>query len=65
VVVTGTTAVVTATLPGASRDKAQQTETLVYADGHWGFAPRDLSLYQHGSVATDVAAARAQGGCAS
>jgi hypothetical protein len=65
VVVTGNTAVVTATLPGASRDKARQTETLVYADGHWGFAPRDLNLYQHGSVAADVAAARAQGGCAS
>jgi hypothetical protein len=65
VVVTGNTAVVTATLPGASQDKAWQTETLVYADGHWGFVPRDLSLYQHGSVAADVAAARARGGCAS
>ena len=41
------------------------TETLVYAAGSWGISPADLSLYQHGSVSADVAAARAQGSCAS
>jgi hypothetical protein len=64
VVVTGNTAVVTASLPGAGK-QGSQTETLVYANGHWGVSPRDLSLYQHGSVAADVAAAHAAGQCAS
>jgi hypothetical protein len=44
---------------------ARATETLVYAGGHWGFSPRDLGLYRHGSVSADVAAAKAVGGCAS
>ena len=64
VVVTGKTAVVAASLPGSGK-QGSQTETLVYANGHWGVSPRDLSLYQHGSVAADVAAAHAQGHCAS
>jgi hypothetical protein len=64
VAVTGRTAVVTAAMAGAAASLAQR-ETLVYTAGHWGFSPRDLSLYQHGSVAADVAAAHAQGGCAS
>jgi hypothetical protein len=64
VVVTGKTAVVTASLPGSGK-QGSQTETLVYANGHWGVSPRDLSLYQHGNVAADVAAAHAEGHCAS
>lgn len=63
VVVTGRTAVVTAALPGAGK-LGRQTETLVYANGQWGFSPRDLSLYQHRTVAADVAAVHAQGHCA-
>lgn len=62
VVVTGKTAVVTASLPGSGK-QGTQTETLIYANGHWGVSPRDLSLYQHGTVA--AAAARAGGRCAS
>jgi hypothetical protein len=64
VVVTGRTAVVTASLRGSGKP-GSQTETLVYANGHWGVSPRDLSLYQHGSVAADVAAAHTEGHCAS
>ncbi len=64
VAVTGTSAVVTAALTGAAKSESA-TETLVYSNGHWGFSPRDLALYQHGSVSADVAAARAAGGCAS
>jgi hypothetical protein len=64
VAVAGKTAVVTASLSGGGQ-KSSQTEKLVYANGHWGVSPRDLSLYQRGSVAADVAAAQAQGRCAS
>ena len=64
VAVTGTTAVVRVALTGAAKPESA-TETLVYANGHWGFSPRDLALYQHGSVSADVAAAKAAGGCAS
>ena len=64
VVVSGETAVVTASQAGAGK-RVSQTETLVYADGQWGVSPPDLGLYQHGSVAADVAAAHAAGRCAS
>jgi len=65
IAVTGQTAVVTVALTGGAAKPESATETLVYANGHWGFSPRDLALYQHGSVSADVAAARAAGGCAS
>ena len=61
--VTGKTATVTVGLAGGHRGTL--TETLVYVAGSWGISPRDLSLYQHGSVSADVAAAKAQGSCAS
>ena len=65
VAVTGKTAVVRVALDGGAAKPESATETLVYDGGHWGFAPRDLGLYRHGSVPADVAAARAAGGCAS
>jgi hypothetical protein len=61
--VAGQTATVTVGLTGGHRGTL--TETLVYAAGSWGISPGDLSLYQHGSVSADVAAAKAQGSCAS
>lgn len=61
--VSGQTATVTVGLTGGHRGTL--TETLVYVAGSWGVWPGDLSLYQHGSVSADVAAARARGGCAS
>lgn len=64
IAVTGKTAVVTVALTGATKPESA-TETLVYADGHWGFSPQDLALYRHGSVSADVAAAKGAGGCAS
>jgi hypothetical protein len=57
--------VVTAAFTGGTAKPEGATETLVYANGHWGFSPRDLALYRHGSVSADVAAAKAAGGCAS
>ena len=65
VAVTGKTAMVAVALTAGAAKPENATETLVYAGGHWGFAPRDLGLYRHGSVPADVAAARAAGGCAS
>ena len=65
VAVTGKTAVVAVALTGGAAKPESATETLVYAGGHWGFSPRDLGLYRHGSVPADVAAAKAEGGCAS
>jgi hypothetical protein len=65
VAVTGKTAVVTVALTGGAAKPESATETLVYADGHWGFSPPDLAVYRHGSVSADVAAAKAAGGCAS
>jgi hypothetical protein len=64
IAVTGSTAVVTVALTGTAKP-VSATETLVYANGHWGFSPRDLGLYHHGSLSADVAAAKAAGGCAS
>jgi hypothetical protein len=64
IAVTGNTAVVTVALTGAVKP-VSATETLVYANGHWGFSPRDLRLYHHASLSADVAAAKAAGGCAS
>jgi hypothetical protein len=34
-----------------------------YANGQWSYAPGDLSVYEHRSIAADVAAARAAGFC--
>jgi hypothetical protein len=59
----GKTATVTVGLTGGHHGTL--TETFVYAAGSWGVSPGDLSLYQHGSVSADAAAAKAQGSCAS
>jgi hypothetical protein len=64
VTMTGNTAVVTVTLAGAASSLASGSEAFTYAGGRWGYAPSDLSLYQHGSIAADVAAAKAHGYCA-
>jgi len=61
--VAGKTATVTVGLTGGHHGTL--TETLVYAAGSWGVSPGDLSLYRHGSVSADTAAAKAKGGCAS
>jgi hypothetical protein len=65
IAVTGKSALVTVALTGKAATPESATEALVYADGHWGFSPRDLGLYRHGGVSADVAAAKAAGGCAS
>jgi hypothetical protein len=61
--VAGKTATATVGLAGGHHGTL--TETFVYAAGSWGVSPGDLSLYQHGSVSADAAAAKAQARCAS
>ena len=64
ITMTGNTAIATVTLAGAASSLASGSEAFTYAGGRWGYTPSDLALYQHGSVAADVAAAKAQGYCA-
>jgi hypothetical protein len=63
VLVFGNAAIVTQTIGGARPRRGKAHDVFSYANGHWGYAPNDLSIYQHGSVAADIAAARAQGLC--
>jgi hypothetical protein len=63
--VTGNTATVTVAFAGAASGLASGSEAFTYAGGRWGYtpSPADLSLYQHGSVPADIAAAKAAGYC--
>jgi hypothetical protein len=61
---TGNTAVVTVSLAGVAASLGSISQALVYSAGRWGLVPSDLSLYKHGSVKADIAAARAAGYCA-
>jgi hypothetical protein len=65
VTMTGSTAVMTVTLAGAASGLASASEAFIYSGGKWGFSPSDLNLYEHSSVAADIAAAKAAGDCAS
>ncbi len=58
------TAVVAFRLAGARPGLASGTEAFAYAGGRWGYMPADMGLYRHGSVAKDIAAAKARGLCA-
>ncbi len=59
----GNTAVATVTLAGALSKLATGSEAFAYSGGRWGFSPSDMSMYGHGSVAKDIAAAKAKGLC--
>jgi hypothetical protein len=65
VLVFSSTAIVTETIAdaGSRLGKAKAYDVFNYVDGHWGYAPNDLNIYGHGSVAADIAAAKAQGFC--
>lgn len=60
---TGNTAVVTVSLAGAAASLGSVSQALIYSAGRWGLVPSDLSLYRHGSVKADIAAAKAAGYC--
>ena len=65
VTVFGNAAIVTETLTGASAKLGPAENVFNYVSGHWSYAPGNLSIYSHGSVAADIAAAKAAGLCAS
>jgi hypothetical protein len=59
----GDAAIVTETITAASQAGGEIEAVFNYANGRWGYSPGDLSIYQHGSVARDIAAAKAAGFC--
>jgi hypothetical protein len=63
--VTGSTAIVTVSLAGVAASIGSESEAFTYSAGRWGLVPDDLSLYKHGSIRADIAAAKAAGYCAS
>jgi hypothetical protein len=63
VTVFGSAAIVTEAVTGATPDTAE--DVFNYADGRWSYSPGDPSIYHHGSVAADIAAARSAGFCGS
>ena len=63
VLVFGNAAIVTEIVEGAASQLRKSHDVFNYANGHWAYAPNDLSIYHHGSVSADIAAAKAQGFC--
>ena len=65
VTVFGNAAIVTETpRRGSRRGIAAAEGVFNYVHGRWGYSPDDLSIYQRGSVAADIAAAREAAGSA-
>lgn len=50
---------------GDRSSRSKDYYVLSYANGRWGYAPNDMSLYHRGSLAADLAAARKAGFCGS
>jgi hypothetical protein len=63
VTVFGSAAIVTEAVAGAASKPGTTEDVFNRAHGHWSYSPQDLSIYHHGSVAADVAAAKAAGLC--
>jgi hypothetical protein len=61
----GKTAVITYTIAGAMSKLASATMAAQWGAAAWGVQPNDFSIYDHGSVKADVAAAKKAGDCAS
>ena len=61
----GDAAIVTENISGTSLKPGTAEDVFNYVDGHWSFSPADVSIYRHGSVSTDIAAAKADGFCTS
>jgi hypothetical protein len=63
VTVFGTAAIVTEAIAGATSSLGTAEDVFSYADGRWSYSPQDPNIYRHGSVAADIAAAKAAGFC--
>lgn len=63
VTVFGNAAIVAEEVTGALPAVAEDVFT--YADGRWRYSPQNPSIYHHGSVTADIAAAKAAGLCTS
>jgi hypothetical protein len=61
----GNAAIVTEAVNGAPSKPGTAEDVFSYANGRWSYSPQDLSIYRHGSVTADVAAAKAAGFCTS
>ena len=65
VTVFGNAAIVTEAVAGVPSQLGTAEDVFSYANGHWSYSPQDLSIYLHGSVTADIAAAKAAGFCTS
>lgn len=63
VTVFGSAAITTEAVAGAAAKLHTAEDVFDYAHGHWRYSPQDLSIYQNGSAAADIAAAKAAGLC--
>jgi hypothetical protein len=63
VTVFGNAAIITETVAGASPVMVE--DIFIYAEDRWRYSPQNPSIYHHGSVTADIAAAKAAGLCTS
>lgn len=54
----GSAAIITETIAGGTAE-----DVFNYAGGHWSYSPGEVSIYLHGSIAADIAAAKMTGFC--
>lgn len=65
VTVFGTAAIITEAVGGATASPSTAEDVFSYADAQWSYSPGEVSIYLHGSIAADVAAAKTAGFCSS
>jgi len=59
----GEAAIVTRDPAAGSGQPSTAVDVFNYADGSWAYSPSEMSIYLHGSVSADIAAARKAGMC--
>jgi hypothetical protein len=60
----GSAAIITETVTGVASTPGTTEDVFSYVGGQWSYSPGELAIYRHGSIAADVASARAAGYCA-
>jgi hypothetical protein len=61
----GNAAIVTEAVTGAPPEPGAAEDVFNYVYGRWSYSPQDMSIYHHGSVTADVAAAKSADFCTS